>query len=259
MANRPSEGSWATRQALDDPSRDNIAHYLRGTLPTCASCFSATAGIGRRSRSQPSGPHSRSPTGCFYHQPRDLPSLETLRRANVALIKPVDPTDPAVADIIADWKAKKGTVGVRIIMNDKVSTDPADPGVNRVLPAAAKHSLAVNLLCWGRLEQAGQLAARNPMELRRRSSPPDADSEVPKLCELPVQICAARQAGPRVRIRLPPGGSQVRTENRTTVTPLSPPGPWDLRPRSGIWTVGSGSLAGSRVRPLCTIYEEVFP
>jgi hypothetical protein len=29
MANRPSEGSRATRQALDDPSRDNIRHYLR--------------------------------------------------------------------------------------------------------------------------------------------------------------------------------------------------------------------------------------
>ena len=84
MANRPSEGSRATRQALDDPSRDNIAHYLRGTLPTRTSCFSTTAGIGRRSRSEPSGPHSRSPTGCFHHQPRDLPLHETLRRANVA-------------------------------------------------------------------------------------------------------------------------------------------------------------------------------
>jgi L-fuconolactonase len=31
-----------------------------------------------------------------------------------------------------------------------------------VLAAAAKHSLAVNLACWGRLEQVGQLAARNP-------------------------------------------------------------------------------------------------
>jgi len=29
MANRPSEGSRATRQAVDDPSRENIRHYLR--------------------------------------------------------------------------------------------------------------------------------------------------------------------------------------------------------------------------------------
>ena len=47
-------------------------------------------------------------------------------------------------------------------MRDKVSTDPADPDLNRALAVAAQHSLPVNLACTGRLEQAGQLAARNP-------------------------------------------------------------------------------------------------
>ncbi len=78
------------------------------------------------------------------------------------LVKPVDPNDPAVADTIADWAAAKGTVGVRIMMRDGVSTDPADPGLNRVLAAAARQGLPVNLMTTGRLEQAGQLAARNP-------------------------------------------------------------------------------------------------
>ena len=77
------------------------------------------------------------------------------------LVKPVDPTDPAVADTIADWASTKGTVGVRVMLRDELSADPADPGINRVLTAAARHSLPVNLLCWGRLEQAAQLAARN--------------------------------------------------------------------------------------------------
>jgi L-fuconolactonase len=78
------------------------------------------------------------------------------------LVKPVDPTDPAVADTIADWAATEGTVGIRIMLRDEVSADPADPGLNKVLAAAAQHSLPVNLLCWERLEQAAQLAARNP-------------------------------------------------------------------------------------------------
>jgi L-fuconolactonase len=78
------------------------------------------------------------------------------------LIKPVDPTDPGVADTIADWAATKGTVAVRIMMRDDVSTDPADPGLNRVLAAASRHSLPVNLSCRGRLEQVGLLAAGNP-------------------------------------------------------------------------------------------------
>jgi L-fuconolactonase len=79
-----------------------------------------------------------------------------------ALIKPVDPTDPAVEDTIADWASTKGAVAIRIMMRGGVSTDPADPGVNRVLAAAARHSLPVNLLAYGRLGQVAQLATRNP-------------------------------------------------------------------------------------------------
>jgi len=79
-----------------------------------------------------------------------------------ALVKPVDPSDPGVAETIAEWARVPGAVGVRIMMNRDVSTDPADPGINRVLATAARHSLPVNLLAWGRLDQAGQLAARNP-------------------------------------------------------------------------------------------------
>jgi L-fuconolactonase len=77
------------------------------------------------------------------------------------LVKPVDPTDPAVVDTISDWASIKGTVGIRIFLRDNASTDPADPAINRVLATAAQHSLTVNVACTGRLDQAGQLAARN--------------------------------------------------------------------------------------------------
>jgi len=79
-----------------------------------------------------------------------------------ALIKPVDPADPAVADAVAEWAGRDGAVAVRIMMTRGVASDPADPGISRVLAAAAKHTLPVNLLCWGRLEQVEQMAARNP-------------------------------------------------------------------------------------------------
>src|SRR5262249_46036421 len=42
-----------------------------------------------------------------------------VRRAHpdrFALVKPVDPDDPAVADVIATWKKTPGTVGIRLIM-----------------------------------------------------------------------------------------------------------------------------------------------
>ena len=78
------------------------------------------------------------------------------------LVKPVDPTDPSVAETIADWAGAAGTVGIRVFLRDSASTDPADPAINRVLALAAQHSMPVNLACTGRLDQAGGLAARNP-------------------------------------------------------------------------------------------------
>ena len=112
------------------------------------------------------------------------------------LIKPVDPADPGVADTIADWAATDGTVGIRIMLNrDGVSTDAADPGLNRVLAAAARHSLAVNLMCTGRLQQAGLLAARNPdtrlvidhlglPQPHEPPAPPQPFADLPKLLAL---------------------------------------------------------------------------
>ena len=52
------------------------------------------------------------------------------------LVKPVDPTDPAVAKTIADWASTRGTVGIRVFLRDNVSTDSADPAINRVLALA---------------------------------------------------------------------------------------------------------------------------
>jgi len=77
------------------------------------------------------------------------------------LIKPVDPGDPKVDGVIADWKATKGTVGIRIMLN-RGPADAADPGLNRILAAAARHGFPVNILAWGRLEQMLELAKRHP-------------------------------------------------------------------------------------------------
>jgi predicted TIM-barrel fold metal-dependent hydrolase len=79
-----------------------------------------------------------------------------------ALIEPVDPNDPKVADTVADWKKTPGTVAIRIMMGPDVSTDADDPGISRVLAAAARHGFPVNLMCRGRLEQVGKMAAKNP-------------------------------------------------------------------------------------------------
>jgi predicted TIM-barrel fold metal-dependent hydrolase len=77
------------------------------------------------------------------------------------LIKPVDTKNPDVGDVLAEWASTPGAVGIRILLTDHTSADPADPGINRTLAAAAKYSLPVNLLAAGRLDQVAGLASRN--------------------------------------------------------------------------------------------------
>ena len=79
-----------------------------------------------------------------------------------ALVKPVDPDNPAVADVIADWKKTPGTVGVRIMLPKEAGRDPLDPGLGRILHAAAQHDLPVNLLCWDNLDAGTTLIDRHP-------------------------------------------------------------------------------------------------
>jgi len=111
------------------------------------------------------------------------------------LIKPVDPTDPAVVETIADWAAQEGAVAIRLMLVDGVSNDPDDPGIQRVLDAAARHALPVNLLCWGRLEQVAKLAAGKPntslvvdhLGLRQPftpPAPPEPFADLPQLLDL---------------------------------------------------------------------------
>jgi L-fuconolactonase len=136
-----------------------------------------------------------SPFTMYRHDASYAIDVHAAHPGRFALIKPVDPTDPGVADTIADWAATNGTVAIRIMMTRGVSTDAADPGINRVLAAAARHSLPVNLLCWGRFPQAGQLAARNPqttlvidhLGLQQPFEPPvpaEPFADLPKLLEL---------------------------------------------------------------------------
>jgi predicted TIM-barrel fold metal-dependent hydrolase len=121
------------------------------------------------------------------------------------LIKPVDPTDPSVADTIADWAATKGTVAIRLMLQGAASEDAADPGLNRVLAAAARHTLPVNLMCSGRLDQARLLAARNPdttvvidhLGLHQPFAPP---APAAPFAELPKVLALAAHANVTIKI-----------------------------------------------------------
>lgn len=92
-------------------------------------------------------------------------ALEVYKRhpGRFALIKPVDPAAPDVADIIAEWKRTPGAVAVRMLLaRSGLAADAADPGLNKVLATAARLSMPVNLHIAGRLDQGIELIRRNP-------------------------------------------------------------------------------------------------
>src|SRR5499425_3553969 len=69
-----------------------------------------------------------------------------------AIVKPVDPDDPAVADVIADWKKTPGAVGIRIMLPPEAKRDPNHPGLDRIARAAVRYDVPLNILCWDNLD-----------------------------------------------------------------------------------------------------------
>jgi predicted TIM-barrel fold metal-dependent hydrolase len=121
------------------------------------------------------------------------------------VVKPIDVSDPAIDEVVADWAGTKGAVGVRLMLRDEIPSDPADPRVNRAFAAAGRHGLPVNFLCWGRLDDGTELVRRNPdtvividhLGLLQPNEPPvlaDPWADLPKLLAL--------AAYPNVRVKI---------------------------------------------------------
>jgi predicted TIM-barrel fold metal-dependent hydrolase len=136
-----------------------------------------------------------SPFAMYRYDAAYAIGVQRAHPGRLALVKPVDPDDPAVADVIADWKQTPGTVGIRIMMRKEVGRDSNDPGVDRIARAAVRHDFPVNLSCAGNLEGATALIDRHPdtrfiidhlglMQPRTPPAPPQPWAELPKLLQL---------------------------------------------------------------------------
>ena len=112
-----------------------------------------------------------------------------------AIVKPVDPDNPEVADVIADWKKTPGAVGVRIMLPKNFGRQADDPGLARIAQAAARVDFPVNILFWGNLDTGTALIDRHPNtrfiidhlgieQPRVPPAPPQPWAELPKVLEL---------------------------------------------------------------------------
>ena len=113
----------------------------------------------------------------------------------LAIVKPVDPDDPAVADVVADWKKTPGAVEIRIMLPKESNREPDDPGLDRILRAAVRYDFPVNILCWGNLDTGMALIDRHPdtrfiidhlgiVQPRVPPAPPQPWADLPKVLEL---------------------------------------------------------------------------
>jgi L-fuconolactonase len=113
-----------------------------------------------------------------------------------AIVKPVDPDDPAVGDVIADWKQTPGAVGIRIMLAKEPGRDrnPTDQGLDRIARAAVKHDLPVNILFWGNLDAGTAVIDRHPdmrfiidhlaiLQPRTPPAPPQPWADLPKVLD----------------------------------------------------------------------------
>ncbi len=112
-----------------------------------------------------------------------------------AIVKPVDPDDVAVADVIAEWKRTPGTVGIRIMLPKEGGRAADDPGLDRILRAAVRYDFPVNILCWDNMDVGTAVIDRHPetrfivdhlglMQPRVPPAPPQPWADLPKVVEL---------------------------------------------------------------------------
>ena len=121
------------------------------------------------------------------------------------VVTPVDPTDPAIEDVVARWAETPGARGIRILLRDGMPTDPDHPGLVRAFTAAGRLGLPVNVLCWGALERGEAVLRRFPdtvividhLGLLQPAHPP-VPADV--WAALPQLLALARYPNARVKI-----------------------------------------------------------
>jgi predicted TIM-barrel fold metal-dependent hydrolase len=82
--------------------------------------------------------------------------------ARMAIVKPLNADDPAVADVVAEWKKVPGAVGVRIMLTKESGWAPGHAGLDRICRAAVANDLPLNLHFWDNLDNGIALIDRHP-------------------------------------------------------------------------------------------------
>jgi predicted TIM-barrel fold metal-dependent hydrolase len=136
-----------------------------------------------------------SPYGAYGYDASYAVSVQRAHPGRFAIVSPMDPDDPAVEEKVAEWKKQPGAVAVRVLISPSSGNAPDAPGIPRILRAAARHGLVVNLQCGGNLDVGTALIDAHPQtrfaldhlgvsQPRKWPAPADVWDFLPSLLEL---------------------------------------------------------------------------
>lgn len=136
-----------------------------------------------------------SPLALYRFDARYSVKVQRAYPGRFAVIKPVDPHDPAVAETIAEWKKVQGAVAIRLFLTRDIGYQADHVGIATIMREARRHDLPVNVLFWGNLEEGAELISRFPdvqfvvdhlalLQPERRPAPPGSWEELPKVLAL---------------------------------------------------------------------------
>jgi len=136
-----------------------------------------------------------SPNSLYGYDASYTVDMQRAYPGRFAIVKPVNPNDPAVDEIISEWKKTPGAVAVRVMFALQSAKDLNSAGIDRILRAAARHDLKVNLQCGNNLDTGTALIDKHPQtrfvidhlgfyQPRTKPAPANVWADLPKVLEL---------------------------------------------------------------------------
>jgi predicted TIM-barrel fold metal-dependent hydrolase len=136
-----------------------------------------------------------SPNSLYGYDASYTVDMQRAYPGRFAIVKPVNPNDPAVDEIISEWKKTPGAVAVRVMFALQSAEDLNSAGIDRILRAAARHDLKVNLQCGNNLDTGTALIDKHPQtrfvidhlgfyQPRTKPAPANVWADLPKVLEL---------------------------------------------------------------------------
>ncbi len=102
-----------------------------------------------------------SPFSMYRYDPTYALEVYAKHPGRFGLIRPFDPQSTTVAYDVAEWAARLGVVGARVMLTAQ-PYEADDPGINSIFAAGGRAGIPINVMSSGKLPLLRELARRNP-------------------------------------------------------------------------------------------------